>query len=84
MDDAFVTIVGKSAADKYQDLDLSKSIWATILAIAYLQIGLINQPELLDGLVEKATDFVLESGLPPGTDLKELIFLGMMALSSVA
>ena len=84
MDDAFVGIVGKSAADKYQDLDLSKSIWATILAIAYLQIRLINQPELLNGLVEKATDFVLESGLPPGTDLKELIFLGMMALSSVA
>ena len=82
MDNSFVGIVGKQAADKYQDLNLSKPVWATILAIAYLQIHLTNQPELLDGLVEKATEFILESGLPAGIDLDTLLVQAKETLRS--
>ncbi|KAK7680420.1 hypothetical protein QCA50_016661 [Cerrena zonata] len=80
MDDSFIKIIGKHAAEKYQSLNISKLIWATILAIAYLRIHLTNQPELLDGLVEKATDFITETGLPADVDLDFLLTQAKEAL----
>ncbi|KAK7682854.1 hypothetical protein QCA50_014239 [Cerrena zonata] len=84
MDDFFIEIVGKQAAEKYQSLNISKLIWATILAIAYLRIHLTNQPELLDNLVEKATDFITETGLPADVDLGSLLTHAKEALKSNA
>ena len=45
-------------------------MWATVLAIAYLQKHLDQQPDLLEGLVEKAQEYVMQT---PGIDLKEAL-----------
>ncbi|KIP04027.1 hypothetical protein PHLGIDRAFT_121049, partial [Phlebiopsis gigantea 11061_1 CR5-6] len=39
-------------------LGVSEKVWATVLAVAYLQQHMKDQPELLEGLVEKATEFI--------------------------
>ena len=51
-------------------MHVSDTVWATVLAIAYLQKHLVGQPELLEGLVEKATGFVQQT---PGVDLDALL-----------
>lgn len=33
---------------------MDEKVWATALAVAYLKLHMKGQPELLDGLVEKA------------------------------
>ena len=54
-------ILGINAVDKSSSVGVTEIVWVTILAIAYLQKHLIDQPELLDALVEKAKEFVGES-----------------------
>lgn len=41
--------------------DVSGRVWATVLAVVYLQKSLTRQPDLLDALVEKAMSFVCRS-----------------------
>ncbi|KAJ3529472.1 hypothetical protein NM688_g7850 [Phlebia brevispora] len=52
-----VGILGQSALDARKDIELP-IVWATLLAIAYLQKHLADQPELLESLVEKAIEYV--------------------------
>lgn len=51
-------------------MGVSDIIWATVLAVAYLQKYLVGQPELLESLVEKAIDFVQQT---PGVDVDMLL-----------
>jgi hypothetical protein len=63
-------ILGKEALTGGNKLALDQVIWATVLAIVYLQKHLDQQPELLESLVEKARDYVLQT---PGVDLDEAL-----------
>lgn len=54
----FREIFGKTTCDEGKRRGVGKATWATILAIAYLQRHLADQPDLLEELVEKAKDFV--------------------------
>ncbi|THG99705.1 hypothetical protein EW026_g2701 [Hermanssonia centrifuga] len=71
-DDSFKGIVGINAMQEGQSLGLDPDLWATILAIAYFQKHLSNQPELRDSLAEKAREFAL-ARLPSGTDFASLV-----------
>lgn len=50
-------------------LGVDKTVWATVLAIVYLQKYLTGEPELLEGLLEKAKGFLNQ----PGVDFEELL-----------
>ncbi|KAI0685189.1 hypothetical protein BC835DRAFT_1421505 [Cytidiella melzeri] len=63
-------ILGKAALGEGHKLGTDPTVWATVLAIAYLQKHLAREPELLEGLVEKATEFVTQV---PGVNLEELL-----------
>lgn len=54
---ALATIVGQSALDARTDIEPA-TVWATVLAIIYLQKHMTDQPELLESLVEKAVEYV--------------------------
>ena len=60
--DRLQLIIGKSNLQQAQNLGVSERIWATVLAVAFLKKYMQNQPELLDGLVEKAVEFLGGSG----------------------
>lgn len=51
-------ILGHDALAQARTKQVDAKVWATVLAIAYLQKHLRAQPELLEGLVEKAAAFV--------------------------
>lgn len=51
-------IIGKSLLSEVEKLKVDPRVWATVLAVAYLKKYMKDQPELLDGLVEKAMDFL--------------------------
>ena len=51
-------LVGRQALKEYGTLGVDAKVWATVLAVAFLKRYIADQPELLDGLVEKAMDFV--------------------------
>ena len=55
-------ILGKNALAEGSKIGVDQTIWATMLAVAYLQKYLAHQTELLEGLIDKAQDFV--SGTP--------------------
>lgn len=55
--DALAAIVGQSAVDARTDIEPA-TVWATVLAIVYLQKHMTDQPELLESLVEKALEYV--------------------------
>ncbi|KIP04028.1 hypothetical protein PHLGIDRAFT_212597 [Phlebiopsis gigantea 11061_1 CR5-6] len=42
-------------------LGVPENVWATVLAIAYLKVHVKDQPDLLDGLVEKAMTFLSQT-----------------------
>ncbi|PSR78278.1 hypothetical protein PHLCEN_2v7474 [Hermanssonia centrifuga] len=64
-------IVGKKALDEgRRKLGVDAVVWATVLAVAYLQKYMVKQPELLEGLLEKATEFVKQR---PGADMAVLL-----------
>lgn len=53
-----IAIFGRSAVDAGKKHKVDDRVWATILAIAYLQKHLAHEPELLEGLLEKAMAFL--------------------------
>ncbi len=63
-------IIGNKALDEGRELGVDAVLWATVLAVAYLQKYMAKQPELLEGLLEKATEFVQQQ---PGVDLADLL-----------
>lgn len=71
--DELVQIIGKEdiiTIGRAKGVD--DSVWATIVAIVYLKKHLSDQRELLDGLVEKAMEFIERSLLPEGVDVEAL------------
>ncbi|THG94546.1 hypothetical protein EW026_g6947 [Hermanssonia centrifuga] len=62
-------IVGNKALDGGLELHVDAVLWATVLAMVYLQKYMSKQPELLEGLLEKAIEFVKRQ---PGADLADL------------
>lgn len=54
----FVAIFGRDAVAAGRRQQLDERVWATVLAIAYLRKHLAHEPELLEGLVEKAMGFL--------------------------
>lgn len=63
------TIIGKICLGK-ADMSVDQKVWATVLAVAFLKIYMKDQPELLDGLVEKAMDYLSHI---PGIDVEALL-----------
>ncbi|THG93987.1 hypothetical protein EW026_g7389 [Hermanssonia centrifuga] len=63
-------ILGSEALYKAHELGVDTDVWATVLAVAYLQKYLAKQPELLEGLLEKAIEFIQQS---PGIDFEALL-----------
>ncbi|THG97060.1 hypothetical protein EW026_g4874 [Hermanssonia centrifuga] len=63
-------IVGNKALDEGRELGVDAVLWATVLAMAYLQKYMAKQPELLEGLLEKAIEFVQQQS---GADLADLL-----------
>ena len=69
------TLLGGAAASKSligeaKKLGAPLNVWATVLAIAYLKLHVKDQPDLLDGLVEKAMAFLSQT---PGVDVDALL-----------
>ena len=65
-----VTIVGEAALSKAKDIKADGSIWATVVAVAWLQKYLTDQPDLLESLLEKARQYVEQS---PTVDFDALL-----------
>lgn len=59
----FEQIVGASALAEASKMGVGKAIWATMLAIAFLKKHMTDQPDVLECLIDKAMDFVSESGV---------------------
>jgi hypothetical protein len=59
-------ILGAYAMQEAKFMNVSNKVWATVLAIAFLKKYMKDQPELLDGLVEKAMDFLSGSDVDLG------------------
>lgn len=74
----FEDVVGVNLGSEATSLGVAEEVWATVLAIAYLKKHMRNQPELLEGLVEKATDFVLQT---PDIDFGTLLDRAQSVLS---
>ncbi len=69
--DEFKRILGEPACEEGRKWGVDDMIWTTILAIAYFQKHLAGERDLLEGLVEKAMDFVT-SGLAE-TDFEAML-----------
>ena len=62
LDDKLGAIVGQAAADdSKRPAQADAQLWATALAVAYMQKHLTD-PDLLESLLEKAYEFVVSSG----------------------
>ena len=57
-EDRLLGLLGLGSFAEAQTLGISEKVWATILAVVWLKKHMKDQPELLDGLVEKAIEFV--------------------------
>ena len=79
--DTVKNIFGSNAVLEASKNGVEEIVWVTILAIAYLQKYRIDQPELLDALVEKATEFVKDSA---SVDFDALLRRAVSILSSVS
>lgn len=66
-------IVGPAVLSLPANAQIDQKLWATAVAVAYFRKHLGNQQELLDGLVEKAVEFALDSGLTSSIDFEALI-----------
>jgi len=58
LDESLGKIVGQDVLAKAADFQVDNKTWATALAVAYLKKHLSNQPDLLEGLLDKAMEFV--------------------------
>ena len=63
-------IVGKDLSAQAKKLNVDPKAWATMLAIAFLKKYMKGQPELLDGLIEKAMEFASQTS---GVDFQTLL-----------
>ena len=70
---------GAALLGEARTLGVSEKIWATVLAIVYLKRHMKDQPELLEGLVEKATEFIAQT---PGINTKALFSRAEVLLST--
>ncbi|GJE93119.1 von Willebrand domain-containing protein [Phanerochaete sordida] len=60
-------IIGKPCLGEAANLQVDQKAWVTALAIAYLREHMKDQPELLDGLVEKVMEYLQSvSGIDVG------------------
>ena len=57
----FNRIIGTLAYEEGPKREVDDTVWATVLAIAYFQKYLVDEPDLVEGLVEKASEYVLRS-----------------------
>lgn len=62
--------VGSTALGQGKTLGIDMTVWATALAVAYLKKHLADQPELLEGLLEKATEFI---SMSPGVNFQSIL-----------
>lgn len=58
LDQSLGDIVGHSALGKAAEFQAGDKTWATALAVAFLKKHLSKQPDLLEGLIDKAMEFV--------------------------
>lgn len=63
-------IIGNDLLSEARRSNVDQKVWATLLAIAFLRKYMQDQPELLDGLVEKALEFVSRR---VGSDVQALL-----------
>ncbi|KAI6035785.1 hypothetical protein EDC04DRAFT_2897689 [Pisolithus marmoratus] len=54
-------IIGPGILEKADELGADAKLWATAVAVAYLKKNLENEPDLLDVLLAKTEDFVMEA-----------------------
>ncbi|THG97065.1 hypothetical protein EW026_g4879 [Hermanssonia centrifuga] len=71
-------IVSHKALEEGQQLDVDAVVWATVLAMAYLQRYMEKQPDLLEGLLEKANEFLNQQ---PGVNLTMLLAMAQSLIS---
>lgn len=57
----FKRIIGTPAYEEGHKREVDDTVWATVLAIAYFRKYLVDEPDLVEGLVEKASEYVLRS-----------------------
>lgn len=60
-------VIGSGILDKADELGADRKLWATVVAVAYLKKNLENEPDLLDVLIAKTGDFVMEQASGRGT-----------------
>ena len=63
-------ILGQHVLEESKRIGVSGVVWATVVAIAYLQKHFRHEPELLQGLVEKAAGYITRV---PGVEFKQLV-----------
>ncbi|GJE93155.1 von Willebrand domain-containing protein [Phanerochaete sordida] len=68
-DGSLVAIVGGAALDEAKDLHVDEKVWATLLAVAFLQNHMQDR-DLRDGLAEKAMEYVAKF---PDVDAEKLL-----------
>ncbi|CAL1710161.1 unnamed protein product [Somion occarium] len=66
-------LIGADATTMASRLRVDPKVWATALAVVYLRKHLRQQPELLDGLLEKAMQFMHETEVASGVHLEALL-----------
>ncbi len=69
---ALEAILGKDILAEGSKNGVDPTIWAMVLAVVYMQKHLASQPDLLEGLVEKAKEFVTSSELT-GINFDEIL-----------
>ncbi|PSR74336.1 hypothetical protein PHLCEN_2v9953, partial [Hermanssonia centrifuga] len=72
-------IVSHKALEERQQLGVDAVVWATVLAMAYLQRYMEKQPDLLEGLLEKANEFLNQQ---PGVNLTILLAMAQSLIPS--
>jgi len=61
LNDAFGQIVGHDALGRAAQFQVDDKTWATALAVAFFRKHLSKQPDLLEGLLDKAMEYVRDN-----------------------
>lgn len=75
---ALLDVSFSSFAEMHGD-DVPDMVWSTVLAVVWLRAHMIDEPELLESLVEKAMEFVSQAA--PGVDADGVLARAQEALS---
>ncbi|KAF5377154.1 hypothetical protein D9615_006359 [Tricholomella constricta] len=70
LDDSLRGIVGSSAVDEVNNLNVKAKVWATALSVAFMQKQMGHQKELLKDLLVKALEYLAKTA---EVDVEELI-----------